>query len=157
VPRIAAIQAAGAAPFAQSFAAGFAERLRVDPETIATAIRIGAPASWNRAVRSIRETKGVVESVTDDEILEAKAVVDASGIGCEPASAASVAGVAKLRRAGTIRENDTVVAVLTGHLLKDPGAVVAYHQDTEPRPERANRPIEIDPTLADVERVLRSP
>ena len=157
VPRIAAIQAAGAAPFAQSFAAGFAERLRVDPETIATAIRIGAPASWNRAVRSIRETKGVVESVTDDEILEAKAVVDASGIGCEPASAASVAGVAKLRRAGTIRENDTVVAVLTGHLLKDPAAVVAYHQDTEPRPERANRPIEIDPTLADVERVLRSP
>ena len=156
VPRIAAIQAAGAAPFAKSFAADFAERLRVEPETIATAIRIGAPASWNRAVRSIRETSGVVESVTDDEILEAKAIIDASGIGCEPASAASVAGVAKLRRAGTIREGESVVAVLTGHLLKDPGAVVAYHQDAEPRPEHANRPIEIDANLADVERVLKS-
>ena len=154
VPRIAAIQAAGAAPFARSFGNGFAERVSVEPETIATAIRIGAPASWNRAVRSIRETNGVVESVTDAEILEAKAVIDASGIGCEPASAASVAGVAKLRRAATIRDGETVVAVLTGHLLKDPGAVVAYHQETEPRPERANRPIEIDATLAEVERVL---
>ena len=156
VPRIAAIQAAGAAPFARSFAGGFAEQVRVEPETIATAIRIGAPASWKRAVRSIRETNGIVESVTDAEILDAKARIDASGIGCEPASAASVAGVAKLRRAGTIRENESVVAVLTGHVLKDPGAVVAYHQDTEPRPEHANRPIEIDATLADVERVLRS-
>ena len=154
VPRIAAIQAAGAAPFAQSFAGGFANRLSVEPETIATAIRIGAPASWNRAVRSIRETNGVVESVTDEEILEAKAVIDASGIGCEPASAASVAGVAKLRRSGTIREDESVVAVLTGHLLKDPGAVVGYHQETEPRPRHANRPIEIDARLAEVERVL---
>jgi threonine synthase len=156
VPRIAAIQASGAAPFARSYAGGFAERLRVEPETIATAIRIGAPASWNRAVRAIRETNGVVESVTDDEILEAKAVIDASGIGCEPASAASIAGVAKLRRAGTIRADESVVAVLTGHVLKDPGAVVAYHQDTQPTPERANRPVEIDATLADVERVLRA-
>jgi threonine synthase len=155
IPRLAAIQAAGAAPFARSFAGGFAERLRVEPETIATAIRIGAPASWKRAVRSIRETNGVVESVTDAEILEAKARIDASGIGCEPASAASVAGVAKLRRAGAIRADESVVAVLTGHLLKDPGAVVAYHQGTEPRPAHANRPIEIDATLASVERVLR--
>jgi len=156
IPRLAAIQAAGAAPFARSFAGGFAERLRVEPETIATAIRIGAPASWKRAVRSIRETNGIVESVTDAEILEAKARIDASGIGCEPASAASVAGVAKLRRAGTIRADESVVAVLTGHLLKDPGAVVTYHQDTEPRPAHANRPIEIDATLAAVERVLQS-
>jgi threonine synthase len=155
LPRIAAIQASGAAPFARSYVGGFAERIRVEPETVATAIRIGAPASWNRAVRAIRETNGVVESVTDDEILEAKAVIDASGIGCEPASAASVAGVAKLRRAGTVRANESVVAVLTGHVLKDPGAVVTYHQDTEPAPGRANRPIEIDATLADVERVLR--
>jgi threonine synthase len=93
--------------------------------------------------------------VTDAEILDAKAVIDASGIGCEPASAASVAGVAKLRRAGTIGDDERVVAVLTGHVLKDPGAVVAYHQDSEPAPDRANRPIEIDATLADVERVLR--
>ena len=93
LPRIAAIQAAGAAPFAQSFREHFARRIQVDPETIATAIRIGAPASWERAVRAIRETNGVVAAVSDAEILEAKAVIDASGIGCEPASAASVAGV----------------------------------------------------------------
>jgi threonine synthase len=93
VPRIAAVQASGAAPFATSFRGGFAERLRVDPDTIATAIRIGAPASWDRAVRTINETNGVVTSVSDAEILEAKAVIDAAGVGCEPASAASVAGV----------------------------------------------------------------
>jgi len=155
VPRLAAIQASGAAPFATGFAQGFREQLRVEPNTIATAIRIGAPASWNRAVRAIRETNGVVADVSDDEILDAKAVIDAAGIGCEPASAASVAGVAKLRRSGVIEANDRVVAVLTGHVLKDPGAVVAYHQETEPAPARANRPIEIEPRVADVERVLR--
>lgn len=155
VPRIAAIQASGAAPFARGFAQGFREPLRVEPDTIATAIRIGAPASWNRAVRAIRETNGIVADVSDDEILEAKAIIDAAGIGCEPASAASLAGVAKLRRGGVIAASDRVVAVLTGHLLKDPGAVVAYHQETEPPPPHANRPIEIEPRVAEVERVLR--
>jgi threonine synthase len=77
LPRLAAVQASGAAPFAQSFRGGFAERIRVDPDTIATAIRIGAPASWDRAVRAINETNGVVTSVSDAEILEAKAVIDA--------------------------------------------------------------------------------
>jgi len=157
VPRIAAVQASGAAPFAESFRGGFAERLRVDPDTIATAIRIGAPASWDRAVRTINETNGVVTSVSDDEILEAKAVIDAAGVGCEPASAASVAGVKQLRSLGVIAPTERVVAVLTGHVLKDPGAVVAYHQDTEPRPEHANRPIEIDPLVSEVERVLMLP
>ena len=155
LPRLAAIQASGAAPFAKGFTQGFREQLRVEPNTIATAIRIGAPASWNRAVRAIRETNGVVADVTDDEILEAKAVIDAAGIGCEPASAASIAGVAKLRRSGVIAPSDRVVAVLTGHLLKDPGAVVSYHEETEPPPSHANRPIEIEPRVAEVERVLR--
>jgi len=154
VPRIAAIQAAGAAPFAASFTNQFAERRRVDPETIATAIRIGDPASWDRAVRTIRETNGVVASVTDAEILDAKAVIDAAGVGCEPASAASVAGVAKLRREGVIGKAERVVAVLTGNLLKDPGALVKYHQETEPPPKRANRPIEIDARVEEVERVM---
>jgi len=153
-PRIAAIQAAGAAPFARSFAQHFAQRIRVEPETVATAIRIGAPASWDRAVRAILETNGVVSSVSDDEILEAKAVIDAAGIGCEPASAASVAGVARLRREGVIRPSERVVAVLTGHLLKDPGALVRYHQESDPAPEHANRPIEIDARVSEVERVL---
>lgn len=152
VPRIAAIQAAGAAPFAASFANHFAERKRVDPETIATAIRIGDPASWDRAVRTIEETNGVVSSVSDEEILEAKAVIDAAGVGCEPASAASVAGVAKLRRAGVIATTDRVVAVLTGNLLKDPGALVKYHQESEPPPKHANRPVEIDARVEEVEK-----
>jgi threonine synthase len=154
MPRVAAIQASGAAPFAASFRNDFAERIQVEPETIATAIRIGAPASWDRAVRTIRETNGVVTDVSDAEILEAKAVIDAAGVGCEPASAASVAGAAKLAREGVIRTGDRVVAVLTGHLLKDPGAVIAYHQEMAPTPVHANRPIEIDARVEDVARVL---
>ncbi|HEY4129476.1 MAG TPA: threonine synthase [Gemmatimonadaceae bacterium] len=154
MPRVAAIQASGAAPFAASFRNDFAERIQVEPETIATAIRIGAPASWDRAVRTIRETNGVVTDVSDAEILEAKAVIDAAGVGCEPASAASVAGAAKLAREGVIRTGDRVVAVLTGHLLKDPGAVIAYHQEMTPTPVHANRPIEIDARVEDVARVL---
>jgi threonine synthase len=154
IPRIAAIQAAGAAPFARSFAGHFAERIRVEPETVATAIRIGAPASWDRAVRAILETDGVVTSVSDDDILEAKAVIDAAGVGCEPASAASVAGVMRLRQAGVIGPSERVVAVLTGHLLKDPGALVRYHQESDPPPARANRPIEIEARVSEVERVL---
>ena len=106
-------------------------------------------------MRAIRATNGVVADVTDAEILDAKAVIDAAGIGCEPASAASVAGVAKLRRSGVIASTDRVVAVLTGHVLKDPGAVVAYHEEADPPPPRANRPIEIEPRVAEVERVLR--
>ncbi len=154
MPRIAAVQAEGASPFAQSFREHFERQIRVEPETIATAIRIGAPASWARAIRAIRETNGAVTSVTDAEILEAKAVIDAAGVGCEPASAASVAGAARLRREGTIGAHARVVAVLTGHLLKDPGALVRYHQETEPPPARANRPIEIDARVSEVERIL---
>ena len=158
LPRLGAVQAAGAAPFARSFQEGFARRHTVQPETVASAIRIGNPASYERAVRAIRDTDGVVTTVTDDEILEAKAVVDASGVGCEPASAASVGGTRRLIEDGVIRKGDRVVAILTGHVLKDPGIVTQYHQETEPAPPRANRPIEIEPRLAEVERVLsRSP
>jgi len=154
VPRLAAVQAAGAAPFAAGFADGFQSRHRVKAETLATAIKIGDPASWDRGVRAIQETDGVVLSVTDDEILEAKAVIDAAGVGCEPASAASVAGARKLRAAGTIGLGDRVMAVLTGHVLKDPGALIHYHQELEPPPARANRPIEIGADLREVARVL---
>ena len=154
-PRLAAVQAAGAAPFALGFADGFATRHRVKAETVATAIRIGDPASWDRAVRAIRETRGVVLTATDAEILEAKAAVDASGIGCEPASGASVAGVRTLVRSRTIVPGERVVAVLTGHLLKDPGMLLTYHREMEPAPPGANRPVEIEPALREVERVLR--
>ena len=152
VPRIAAIQAEGAAPFASSFRDGFATRPKVKAETVATAIKIGDPASFDRAVDSIRFTNGVVTSVSDAEILDAKAVVDASGVGCEPASAASVAGVKRLVREGVIRASDRVVAVLTGHVLKDPGALLRYHQELSPAPQFANPPVEIEPTLEAVEK-----
>ena len=124
-------------------------------ETVATAIRIGDPASYDRAVRAIRETDGVVLAVEDAEILEAKAAVDRCGVGCEPASAASVAGVRALVARGVIGREDHVVAILTGHLLKDPGILLQYHRDTEPPPPGANRPVEIEPELAAVERELR--
>ena len=155
MPRIAAVQAAGAAPFAASYRDGFRVRHSVRAETVATAIRIGDPASYSRAVRVIRESNGVVLDISDAAILHAKAVVDASGVGCEPASAASVAGIRELASRGVIDRNDVVVAVLTGHVLKDPGILLQYHRETEPAPPDANRPIEIEPKLSEVERVLK--
>ena len=156
LPRLAAVQASGAAPFAASYREGFRVRHKVRAETVATAIRIGDPASYTRAVRVIRETNGVVLDVSDAAILHAKAVVDASGVGCEPASAASIAGVRELVSRGVIRPDDVVVAVLTGHVLKDPGVLLQYHRETDPAPADANRPIEIEATLSEVERVLKS-
>ena len=156
VPRLACIQAAGSAPFVASFDIGFATRHVVRAETIATAIRIGDPASHDRAVRAIQDTDGVVIAVTDDEILEAKAIVDASGVGCEPASAASIAGTRALVRRGIIAPGERVVALLTGHMLKDPEVMLFYHRDMEPAPSHANRNLEIEPTLREVERVLRA-
>lgn len=121
LPRLAAIQAEGAGPFALGFREGFNRRHAVRASTVATAIRIGNPASWDRAVESIRSTRGVVATVSDAEIMEAKRVVDHCGAGCEPASAASIAGVRRLVAEGTIGTGETIVAVLTGHILKDPG------------------------------------
>ncbi|MCA0377769.1 MAG: threonine synthase [Gemmatimonadetes bacterium] len=156
LPRLVSVQAAGAAPFAAAFRDGFAERLRVQAETVATAIRIGDPASWDRAVRAIRETDGIVTSVTDDEIIDAKMTIDAAGVGCEAASAASVAGVRQLVQRGIIRPEHRVVAVLTGHVLKDPGMLVELHQGSGERGghARANRPVEIDASVSSVARVL---
>jgi len=106
-------------------------------------------------VRAIQQTEGVVTAVSDDAILEAKAVIDGTGVGCEPASAASVAGIRKLVREGTIHAGDRVVAILTGHILKDPGALLRYHQEEDPPRSRANRPVEIEATLRDVERAIQ--
>ena len=106
-------------------------------------------------MRSIRETDGVVTSVTDAEILEAKAVIDASGVGCEPASAASVAGVRQLVERGVMPRGARVVAVLTGHVLKDPGMLIDYHRTRDAAHPRANPPIEIEPRVEEVERVVR--
>ncbi len=153
VPRLVSVQAAGAAPFAKGFADHFANRYTVQAETIATAIRIGDPASWDRAVRAIRETNGLVITATDDAIIDAKVAIDAAGVGCEPASAASVAGVKQLVAQGVITPRDRVVAVLTGHVLKDPGMLVELHQERQDFAQ-ANRPVEIEATVQAVEQVL---
>ncbi len=119
MPRIASIQAAGANPFYRSFMQGFVERETVHAETVATAIKIGNPVSYTRARRVIEESDGIVEQVTDEEILAAKTVIDRAGIGCEPASAATLAGARKLVARGIIKRDEQVVGVLTGNLLKD--------------------------------------
>lgn len=157
LPRIAIIQAEGASPFYQSYKESFATRTSMKAQTIATAIKIGNPASWHKARRTIEWTNGVVESVTDQEIVDAKAQVDMSGIGCEPASAASVAGIKKLIAAGVIHPDEDVVGVLTGHVLKDPDTVIGYHTGklegligTFANPLRM-----IEPTLEGVATLLR--
>ena len=155
-PRLAAVQAEGAAPFARSFAEGFKRRHRVKADTVATAIKIGDPASYDRAVAAIRETNGVVLSVPDSELLEAKAVIDASGVGCEPASAVTLAGLRRLVQQGPVKPADRVIGILTGHILKDPGLLLRYHQQLDPPPPGANRPIEIEPTLEALDKVLRA-
>jgi threonine synthase len=157
LPRLATIQAAGAAPFAAYFESGWDRFEPVQAETIATAIKIGNPASTARAMRAIITTGGTVTSVTDDEIMEAKALIDRVGIGCEPASAASLAGVRKLRSNGEIKAGETVVGLLTGHVLKDTDAVSTYHlgSGSETRTD-ANKPISIPGTLAALEDVLRA-
>ncbi len=119
VPRMAAIQASGAAPFYHSYATQWREYTHVQAQTRATAINIGAPVSYARARAVIEATNGVVAQVSDEEIFAAKAQIDRAGIGCEPASAASVAGARKLRAEGVIAPDAHVVAILTGHLLKD--------------------------------------
>jgi threonine synthase len=154
VPRVAAIQAAGANPFYQSFQTRFEERICVQAETVATAIRIGAPVSYERAIRTMGWTGGLVAQVSDTEIMDAKAMVDGVGIGCEPASAAAVAGARKLVAEGTIRPDETVVAVLTGNLLKDPTATVAYHTGEWPDAAYANPPLSVKAEISEVRKII---
>lgn len=144
LPRIVAVQAAGANPFYRSFQQNFAQRTQVQAHTVATAIKIGDPVSYTRARRVIEECNGLVEEVTDEEILAAKTVIDRAGIGCEPASAAALAGAKKLVARGIIRRDEHVVAVLTGHLLKDSSTGI-------PQPENE---LVVEPTLQAVKKVL---
>lgn len=141
LPRLAVIQAEGAAPFYELFQRGRGPLRAVpNPETLATAIRIGDPVSWPKALHEVRTTGGVVEKVSEAEIADAKAIIGQCGIGCEPASAATLAGIRKLRAAGRIGSNEDVVAVLTGHLLKDPDYIYRYHTRTLVSP--SGQPIE---------------
>ena len=131
LPQVAVVQAAGSAPFYDLYSRGFDGELKAveNPETLATAIRIGDPVSWPKARFEIQSTNGTVTSATEQEIADAKAIIGRCGIGCEPASAASLAGLKKLIAAGTIPADSDVVCVLTGHLLKDPDYVYNYHTD----------------------------
>jgi threonine synthase len=136
VPKLSIIQAEGASPLARLFSkmgqSHHTEEIeKVSyPKTLATAIKIGAPISWKKALRAVLQSGGNVISVTEQELADAKAMIGREGIGCEPASAATVAGIQKLTAAGKIGRGDSVVAILTGHVLKDPDYVAHYHRGT---------------------------
>jgi threonine synthase len=129
VPKLSVIQAEGANPFYRCVHEFGGSKLEpVDAQTLATAIRIGNPASWKKAFRVLRATDGEVEQVSEVEIAEAKAEIGADGIGCEPASAVTLAGLKKLRARGFVKPGEFVVLILTGHLLKDPDFTLRFHR-----------------------------
>ena len=135
--------------------------------TLASAIEINRPVNLKKTLRSLELTQGVVRRVSDQEILDAKAQVGSGGFGCEPASAASVAGVRLLRHEGVIAASDRVVCILTGHQLKDPATTVAYHANDAEQFERvlgqqgvrsapyANNPILVENDLGKIMDVIR--
>ncbi len=132
VPQIVIVQAAGANPLARMWEAGAKEITPVaKPETVATAIRIGNPRSWRKALHAVELSGGFVMDVTDEEIGEAKAMIGRDGIGCEPASATTLAGIRKLRAAGKLDRDVWIVAVLTGHALKDTDYISKQHERTK--------------------------
>ena len=129
LPKLSVIQAEGANALVRTLReAGGKHLVSVPPETRATAIRIGNPASWEKAVRVIQATGGACEEVSEVEIAQAKAEIGAEGIGCEPASAVTLAGLKKLLRQGFVKPEETVVLVLTGNLLKDPDFTMEFHR-----------------------------
>jgi len=125
-PRMIGVQAEGAAPLARTLRENSDELLRVpNPETVATAIRIGAPVNWKKALRAVRESRGTIITVSDDEILKAQRLLASTeGLFVEPASAASIAGLAKATSQGLVDRGEVVVCVATGHGLKDPEIVL---------------------------------
>lgn len=176
MPRITIIQATGADPLYRTMTSPTKDHLvTVHARTLATAIKIGRPVSWKKAKRAMDWTDGWVTKVTEQQIADAKAMVGLDGIGCEPASATTVAGLKRIIAEGTDRpvsRDEDVVLLLTGHVLKDPDYTVRYHlgelyEDfvTESRVIQnngkiesnfANRPIEVDPDKAAIIRVIES-
>ncbi|WP_435184218.1 threonine synthase [Halobellus sp. EA9] len=133
VPKLTGVQAEGAAPMVEAVEHGWADTERWEEvETRATAIRIGNPVNAPKALPGIRETGGTAVSVSDDAITEAQRDLAKEGIGVEPASAASVAGLKKLRDRGVVDADEDVVCLTTGHLLKDPDAAFEAGGDPEP-------------------------
>jgi threonine synthase len=146
LPKMTGIQAAGSAPIAEMIKTGSKEIKPVaKPETVATAIRIGAPVSWKKAVNAIRDSGGTAETVTDDEILDAqKTLSRLEGLFVEPASASSIAGLKKLVENGIIDKDERIVCVTTGHGLKDPEIAVRMSE----------KPLEVDAEVEAIEKVL---
>jgi threonine synthase len=159
MPRISVIQAAGANPLVRSFNEHNAAVLEpVMAYTRATAIRIGNPASWRKAARAIQETGGWCLDVTEAEIAIAKAEIGAEGLGCEPASAVTLAGLKKLRADGKVASGETVVLMLTGHTLKDADYTIEFHRGTLlKKGEIAGREAEIDGLRRDAVTVDATP
>jgi threonine synthase len=146
LPKMTGIQAAGSAPIAHAIKSGSDTIVPVAaPETVATAIRIGAPVSWKKAMTAIRESHGTADTVTDEEILNAqKMLARVEGLFVEPASASSIAGLIKLVQNGTIDRDERIVCVTTGHGLKDPDTAV----------KMSEKPVEVDAEISAVEDVL---
>jgi threonine synthase len=150
LPKISVIQAAGANPLVRSMAANGGQTMEpVEANTRATAIRIGNPASWRKAARVIHETGGWCLDVNEAEIAVAKAEMGREGIGCEPASAVTLAGLKKLVVQGKVAPSDTVVLLLTGHTLKDADYTIDFHRGTLLQPE------ESEPLLPEISALRR--
>jgi threonine synthase len=129
LPKLSVIQAEGANALVRTLREAGGKRLvNVQAETRATAIRIGNPASWKKAVHVLEATGGACEQVSEIEIAQAKAEIGAEGIGCEPASAVTLAGLKKLVNSGFVKKEESVVLVLTGNLLKDPDFTMEFHR-----------------------------
>jgi len=146
LPKMTGIQAAGSAPIAQAVKSGSNTIVPVlAPETVASAIRIGAPVSWKKALNAIRNSSGTAETVTDAEILSAqKLLARVEGLFVEPASASSIAGLIKLVENGVIEKDERIVCVTTGHGLKDPDTAI----------KMSEKPVEVDAEISAIEEVL---
>jgi threonine synthase len=168
LPKVSVIQAEGANPLVRSLRETRGEKLvPVQAETMATAIRIGNPASWKKAIKVIRESGGTVEQVSEIEIALAKAEIGAEGIGCEPASAVTLAGLKKLVKQGFVKPNESVVLILTGHALKDADFTLKFHRgdlltgtpyesEAQILKSQQRAPIVLEPNVEAVIELLRS-
>ncbi|UHA73258.1 threonine synthase [Paenibacillus sp. 481] len=132
LPRVVVVQAEGTSPFYNMIVNNSPQlEAELEPYTVASALNIGNPPSWRKAKRTLEETNGIAIAVTDEEILNAKAIIDASGIGCEPASAATIAGVKKLVAQYVIDKDESIACILTGNMLKDTDVLRNYHLERQ--------------------------
>ncbi|MDP8255291.1 MAG: threonine synthase [Candidatus Alcyoniella australis] len=157
LPRIAGIQAAAADPLYRSYLSGFEEKIHVTAEpTLASAIRIGAPVSHDKAVKVVQQFDGVMAKVTEAELMDAKAAADRCGVAVCPNSGVALAGLRKLRAEGTIHDDQSVVVILTAHGAKFSGVSVDYHTGALPglTPQVSNAPLVLEPELGLIAREL---